>query len=90
MSTTPASSGDGLEVVVGSDGNLMVSAAELSRHGVRPGAHLRLVVDEQEPPPKRKSTMGALADKFPPDVIDDLIRGLDEAKVDRIKALGLS
>lgn len=90
MSTAPASRGDGLEVVVGSDGTLMVPAAELARHGVRPGAHLRLVVEEQEPSPKRKSVMGALADKFPPEVADELIRGLDEAKADRIKAPGLS
>ena len=90
MSTAPASRGDGLQVVVGSDGTLMVPAAELARHGVRPGAHLRLVVEEQEPSPKRKSVMGALADKFPPEVADELIRGLDEARADRIKAPGLS
>ena len=38
MSTTSA----GFDVVVGGDGTRSVPAAELARHGVAPGAHLRV------------------------------------------------
>ena len=63
MSNTPPSSGDGFEVVVGSDGTLTVPAAELARLGVRPGAHLRLVVDstEDDDKPRRGRSAGKLA-----------------------------
>jgi hypothetical protein len=35
----------GLDVVVDPDGTLRVPAAELARHGVRPGSRLRIVTD---------------------------------------------
>lgn len=90
MSTTPASNNEGLEVVVGSDGTLTVPAAELARHGVRPGAHLRLVVDEAEQATKRKSLRGALAEKYPAEVADELVRGLVEARKERAQSFGVS
>ncbi len=42
MSIT-ASPDDGFEVVVGDDGSLSIPATELASHGLRPGAHLRIV-----------------------------------------------
>jgi hypothetical protein len=87
MSTTPVSSGDGFEVVVGSDGVLTVPAAELARHGVRPGAHLRLVPEER-PAGERKRMAGALAGSVPPEAVEALIRGLDESKAERVAYYG--
>jgi hypothetical protein len=81
MSTT-AGPGDGFEVVVGSDGTLSVPADELARHGVPPGAHLRVVPEHD--PPERKFMMGALEGTLPPEAVHDLIRGLDESKAERI------
>jgi hypothetical protein len=46
MTTTSETSDESFEVVVSSDGSLTVPAAELARHGVRPGAHLQLVKSE--------------------------------------------
>lgn len=82
MSTTPAPiDGEGFHVVVADDGSL--PAAELARLGVRPGAHLRLLVDEQDRP-KRKTMLGALAGTVPPEEVDRFIRALDESKAERI------
>ena len=55
MVDTPANTADGFVVVVDSDGALRVPAAELARHGVRPGARLRLVPIKQ--PPGERSRM---------------------------------
>ena len=38
----------GFEVVVGADGG--IAPEELARHGVRPGAHLRIVAQTERPP----------------------------------------
>lgn len=78
--STPAPQ-DGLDVVVNADGGVTVSADELARLGVRPGAHLKLV--PQQKSSKRQSLKGALAGAVPSEVIDDFIRGLDESKSER-------
>lgn len=51
------------ELVVAEDGSGVVSAQELSRRGIYPGAHLKVVpVDETEAPRRpRRSVRGALA-----------------------------
>lgn len=72
---------DGLDVVVNADGGVTISAEELARLGVRPGARLKLV--PQQGASKRKSVRGALACAVPPEVGEDFIRGLDEAKAER-------
>lgn len=83
----PVSAGDdGFEVVVGSDGILSVPAAELARHGVHPGAHLRLVLDQPQPA-KRKSMKGAFEDTYSPEAIDAFVDALAEAKADRLAAV---
>jgi hypothetical protein len=82
MTNTPAGTGDdGFDVVVGSDGT--VPATELARHGVRPGARLR-VVPEQPPAGKRNRMAGALAGSVPAEAVEELLRGLDEAKAERV------
>jgi hypothetical protein len=81
MTSAPASSDDGFEVVVSPGGTLTVPAAELARHGVRPGAHLRLV--PAQPMPERKSVRGALAGTVRREAVEALIQGLDEAKAER-------
>src|SRR5664280_3502118 len=48
--------GDGFDVVVGGAGTLRVSAAELARPGVAPGAHLRVV---SEPGPAARAGVSA-------------------------------
>ena len=65
------SAGDGFDVVVGGAGTLRVSAAELARPGVAPGAHLR-VVPEPGPaaragarPAARPKLRGRLVGKIP-------------------------
>ena len=81
MSNPPASDDfEGFHVVVAEDGSL--PASELARLGLRPGARLRLV-----PEPRRASRArmaGALAANVPAEAIDALIRGLDEAKAERV------
>lgn len=81
MSSTPAPDDpDGFPVVVAEDGSL--PASELARLGLRPGARLRLV---PEPRPATRTRMaGALAASVPTEAVDALIRGLDEAKGERI------
>jgi hypothetical protein len=83
MSNTPADTGDGFEVVVGNDGALTVPADELARHGVRPGAHLR-VVPEEQPARERKRMAGALAGSVPAEAVEDLLQGLEQAKAERV------
>jgi hypothetical protein len=58
---------DGFDVVVGGDGTLRVSAAELARHGVTPGSHLRIVPesDPRSRPPARTKLHGLLVGKIP-------------------------
>jgi len=83
MTNTPAGTGNGFEVVVGSDGALTVPAAELARHGVRPGAHLRLV-PEQQPRGERKRMAGALAGRVPAEAVEELLQGLEQAQAERV------
>jgi len=102
MTNTPAGTGNAFEVVVGSDGALTVPADELARHGVRPGAHLRLVAegeghgtgqthDEQgDERPKHKSMRGALAHMVTPEDVDAFVEALAETKADRISSLDAS
>lgn len=87
MSTT-AGPNDGFEVVVGSDGTLSVPADELARHGVRPGAHLRLVPDV-EYAHARVSAFGYVAHVISPDATDALAEGIDAGRTDRADALEL-
>jgi hypothetical protein len=79
------SNGDGFEVVVGTDGSLSVTADELARHGVRPGAHLRLV---QVPQPRtpRNRMRGALAERVDPEALDAFEAALYDSKAERIAA----
>ena len=83
MTNTPAGTGNGFEVVVGSDGALTVPAAELARRGVRPGAHLRLVPEEQ-PTGEPKRMAGALAGSVPAEAVEELLQGLEQAKAERV------
>ena len=85
MSTPAAPIGEGFEVVVGTDGALTVPAEELARHGVRPGAQLRLV-QEPQPPAPRRSTRGALAGVIAPQELDAFEVALDNSKAERITA----
>lgn len=88
MTGTPASSDDGIEVVVGSDGALMVPAAELVRHGVRPGAHLRLIVDSEAAKPRRGRSAGKLSHMAPAVEIEAWARALDEDRAERRAVYG--
>ncbi len=102
MTNTPAGTGDGFEVVVGSDGALTVSGAELASHGVRPGAHLRVMVDpegsgsadthdeQREERPGRKSVRGALVHMVTPIGVDAFVEALAEMKAERISSLDAS
>lgn len=78
---SPLAPQDGLDVVVNADGGVTISAEELARLGMRPGARLKLVA--QQGPSKRKSARGTLACAVPPEVVEDFIQGLDEAKAER-------
>lgn len=81
MSTTPANGdGEGFHVVVADDGRL--PASELARLGLGPGSRLQVVPEHRSG--RRKSMLGALAGTLPPEAVDDLIRGLDAAKAERI------
>jgi hypothetical protein len=86
--STPAGSDDGFDVVVSDDGTLTVPAAELARHGVQPGAHLRLVPEQRRVRPKR--LLGTLKNTVPAAAIEQLIRGLDESKAERTAYYGES
>jgi hypothetical protein len=58
-----------------------VPAAELARHGVRPGTHVRLIPEQRSP--RRRRLASAQADTVPPAAVEQLIRGLDESKAER-------
>lgn len=57
----------GFEVVVGADGG--IAPEELARHGVRPGAHLRIVGAIERPP--IRAAYGALRGRLPEVSWDD-------------------
>lgn len=86
MSTTPETA-DSFEVVVSSDGSLTVPAAELARHGVRPGAHLRLVKPEGVGRRGGRSA-GKLAGLVPDEVIEAWSQALDDDRAERRSAIG--
>ena len=89
MSTPTAPSEDdfeGFEVVVGADGALTVPADELARHGVRPGAHLRLVYQPQERA-FRRSARGILAGVIDAETLETFTTALTESKAERIAAV---
>lgn len=87
MSTTPETA-DSFEVVVSSDGSLTVPAAELTRHGVRPGAHLRLVKPEVAVL-RRGRSAGKLAGLVPDEVVEAWSQALDDDRAERRSALGV-
>lgn len=90
MSMRPAGSdNDGFDVVVGEDGALTVPATELARHGVAPGAHLRLV-PERANQAQRVSAFGYLSAQISAEAAEALAEGIAAGKADRIEALGLS
>jgi hypothetical protein len=84
--STNVSPDDGFEVVVDDDGSLSVPADELARHGVRPGAHLRLVPEQSEGP-KRRRARGMFADRVRPGDLDEFEAAMAEAKAERIAAV---
>jgi hypothetical protein len=71
-----------LKVIVGEDGILTVPAVELARHGVGSGAHLWIMPEQRGG--ERRSMLGALKEAVPPEAVEDLLRGLDAAKAERI------
>jgi hypothetical protein len=74
------SDAEGFHVVVAEDGSL--PARELARLGVRPGEQIRLIPEQR--PPVRRRMAGALAATVPAEAVDALIRGLDEARAERV------
>lgn len=97
--SSPASSDDGLDVVVDPDGALTVPADQLARHGVRPGSHLRVIFTDEptaaaevrvEVSPlkqARRSVRGSLAHLVTPADVDAFEAALAESKAARIAAL---
>ena len=77
-----------IEVVVDSDGSLTVPADELARHGVGPGAHLRLVATGADGS-TRRSMRGALASITTPDAVRAWSEALDDDRAERRNRLGL-
>ena len=81
MSSTASPHPDGgIDVTVDPDGTLHVPAAELARHGVQPGSHLRIVTPHKLPASRRsvRGTLTGTAD------VDALLAVLDDAKSERI------
>ena len=83
----PVSVANEIEVVVGSDGSLTVPADELARHGVGPGAHLRLVASGDSGS-GRRSMRGALASITTPDAVRAWSEALDDDRAERRSRLG--
>jgi hypothetical protein len=75
--------------VVNADGGVTITPAELSRLGLRPGAHLRLVPDENTSKRRRTGrSAGKLAHLVPASVIEEWSRALDDDRAERRGALG--
>jgi hypothetical protein len=85
VSISAAPNGESFEVVVDADGALHVPADELARHGVCPGAHLRLV-RQMQPQKQHRRAHGALVGVVDTAALDALEAALDEAKAERIAA----
>ncbi len=79
--SNPAAShpSEGFHVVVAEDGS--VPASELAPLGLRPGTHLRVVPEPRMP--SRGRLAGSLASSVPAEAVEELLRGLDEAKAER-------
>ena len=86
MSRFAAPNEEDFEVVVDTDGALRVPAEELARHGVRPGAHLRLI-PQLPPRTQRRRAHGALAGVVDAVALDVFEAALDEAKDQRIATI---
>ncbi|MBW0114303.1 hypothetical protein [Pseudonocardia abyssalis] len=84
MSSTASPRPDGgLDFVVDPDGPLHVPDAEVARHGVQPGSHLRIVTAHKVPAYRRsvRGTLTGTAD------VDALLAALDDAKSERVPDL---
>ncbi|MCF7552266.1 hypothetical protein [Pseudonocardia sp. WMMC193] len=86
MGTTPEIA-DSFEVVVSGDGSLTVPAAELARHGVRPGTRLRLVKPRVAGRQGGRSA-GKLAGLVPDEVVEAWSQALDDDRAERRSAGG--
>ena len=78
-----------IEVVVGSDGSLTVPADKLARHGVGPGAHLRLVA-ASDGGRGHRSRKGALESIATPDAVQAWSEALDDDRVERRSRFGFA
>jgi hypothetical protein len=82
MSTADA---EGHELVVADDGS--IPADQVARLGLRPGSHLRVVVETPGAPgASRKTAKGILAGKVDGEA---LVGALEDAKAERTALLGL-
>jgi hypothetical protein len=61
LALIPMSADAGFEVVVSADGG--IAPEDLARHGIRPGAHLRVVPEVERP--QIRSTYGLLRGQIP-------------------------
>lgn len=68
------------EVVVGPDGT--IPASELARHGVRPGAHLKVARSPLEKRPPFRSAAGILAGVLPDLTMADFAEASERAIAD--------
>lgn len=68
------------ELVVGPDG--AIPATELARHGVRPGAHLRVARSSSEKRPPFRSAAGILAGVLPELTMADFNEASERAVAD--------
>ena len=83
--STPAADGDGFHVVVAEDGS--VPASELARLGLSPGTHLRLVPQQDEDEPPRRSARGALAYLVSANDVDAFEKAMEDVRTERAALL---
>lgn len=88
MTITSQGNAESFEVVVDDDGALMVPAAELARHGVRPGTHLRVVVPGEPSTRRAGPSAGKLAGLVPAELIEEWSQALADDRAERRAALG--
>ena len=86
MSAKTPAHDDGLDVVVDADGGVRIPATELARHGIRPGAHLCVVLEQREAP-HRRSARGLFADRVRPGDMDEFVEVMAQAKAERVAVL---
>ncbi len=76
---------EGHELVVADDGS--IPADQVARLGLRPGSHLRVVLETSDrPAPRRKTAKGILVGKVDGEAV---VGALGEAKAERVALLGL-